>query len=71
MPQEKIFLKTPIDLKLALGIMIKSSRRNVSNVENQAYRKLRRQQRLPCIRRKTVRRTVSVTKTGNASDYEK
>lgn len=25
MPQEKIFLKTPIDLKLALGIMIKSS----------------------------------------------
>lgn len=28
-------------------------------------------ERLPCIRRKTVRRTVSVTKTGNASDYEK
>lgn len=26
MPQEKIFLKTPIDLKLALGIMIKSFR---------------------------------------------
>ena len=26
MPQEKIFLKTPIDLELALGIMIKSSR---------------------------------------------
>ena len=25
MPQEKIFLKTSIDLKLALGIMIKSS----------------------------------------------
>jgi len=27
MPQEKIFLKTPIDLKLALGIMIKPSRK--------------------------------------------
>ena len=27
MPQEKIFLKTPIDLKLALDIMIKSSRK--------------------------------------------
>ena len=27
MAQEKIFLKTPIDLKLALGIMIKSSRK--------------------------------------------
>ena len=27
MPQEKIFLKTPIDLKLDLGIMIKSSRK--------------------------------------------
>ena len=27
MPQEKIFLKTLIDLKLALGIMIKPSRK--------------------------------------------